>query len=134
MTTAEACTTLGVSQPVRRTAVQQAFQVNHKKLQSKVVPGNCLADRQKAQAELVKLTTARQVLLAQPANKPAGRKPSSKKPQRHKQVPTTTYPQPQDLAEAWEQLVQLLPFSKSVATTVIILIFVLSAISLISKL
>jgi len=130
MTQAEAYIVLGVSRSASRSRKEQAYQEKQRKLRLKLVPGNPLADRRKAQAELARLTTAWQVLKASPTARPRAKKPAPRKwtPPKPQPVPPQI---PQTLTEAWELLLDLMPFPKPVTVMLVIIVFLLTIVSLI---
>ena len=133
MTKIEACKVLGISRSASSVKAEQAYLNIQKQLCLQLVPGNTLADRQKAQAQLAELTTAWQVLQKSP-HKSHTRKPAPKKPRKSKPATVIPYPKPQTLAEAWELLVTLLPFPEPVIAILLCVIFLLVLIGLLSSL
>jgi len=133
MTRAEAYRILGISRSVSRSSTVQAYRETQKKLRVKLIPGNSLVDRQKAQAELARVTTAWQILQTAPARKTRAKKPTRKKPPRVKPATVRPDPKPQTLAEAWELLTQLLPFSEPVIVIISIAVFLLIIVLLLTS-
>ena len=133
MTKIEACKVLGISRSASSVKAEQAYYKKQKKLCLQLIPGNTLADRQKAQAELAELTAVWQVLQKSP-HKSHTRKPAPKKPRKPKPATVIPYQKPQTLAEAWELLVALLPFPEPVIAIFLGVIFILVLIGLLSSL
>ena len=136
MTQAEACKVLGISRSVSPSRTEQAYQEKHRELRLKLIPGNPLADRQKAQAELARLTTAGQVLQVTLTAKSYPGKPVPKKTTRAR--PTRARPvinnrqKPQTLADAWELFVHLSPFHENVTMILLALMFLIVLIGLLA--
>ena len=130
MTKIEAYKLLGISRSASSAKTEQAYRNIQKQLCLQLVPGNHLADRQKAQVKLAKLATAKQTLQitsssgSYPKN-PAHRKNTRSKPRQPKPAVVVPYPKPQTLAEAWELLVSVMPFSEQVIATLLGVIFFL---------
>jgi len=139
MTQAEACRVLGISRSVSPSRIEQAYREKQRELRLKLIRGNPLADRQKAQAELAKLTTAKQALQitstakSYPKN-PVPKKTTRARPTRAKPATVNYCQKPQTLAEAWEQVVSLMPFSERVTAIIVIVVFLLTIISLLRNL
>ena len=140
MTQAEAFKVLGISRSASPSRIEQAYQEKQRELRLKLVPGNLLADRQKAQTELARLATTKQVLQicstaksypGKPVPKKTTRaKPTKAKPTRARQTrarpATGNYSQkPQTLADAWEQFLQLSPFPEQVTMILLVLTFLI---------
>ena len=140
MTKIEAYKLLGISRSASSAKAEQAYRNIQKQLCLQLVPGNTLAGRQKAQVKLARLTTAKQTLQitsspgSYPKNparrkntrsKPGQPKPRRPKPRRPKSAVVVPYPKPQTLAEAWELLVSVMPFSEQVIATLLGVIFFL---------
>ena len=146
MTKIEACKLLGISRSAGFAKAEQAFRKRQKTICLQLVPGNTLADRQKAQAELAKLTTARQIFQTTLTAKPYTRKPMPKKPKQRKTTRPKTkktkpapaavnnHPKPQTLAEAWDLIMTMLPFSQPVVAILLLLMFLLVILRLLSSL
>lgn len=134
MTRVEACRLLGIRQSANLSVAEQAFRDKQKKMRQKTIPGNTEFDRQKAAAELAKLTTAWHTLQVQPANKPHRNKPVQKRAKRPRSATVNTCSQPTTLGEAWEILVQLLPFSEPVIAILVIAVLLLTLTALVSSL
>lgn len=138
MTQAEASRVLGISPSFSPFRIEQAYREKQRQLRLKLIPGNPLADRQKAQAELARLTTAWQILQASPAAKPHARKstskPASRKTARPKPIPVKPLPvnphqKPQTLAEAWDLFIGLMPFPEPITVVLLIAVFLLTIVS-----
>jgi hypothetical protein len=138
MTQAEAYKVLGISRSVSPSRTEQAYQEKQRELRLKLIPGNPLADRQKAQAELARLTTARQTLqitltAKSYPGKPVPKKTTNAKPARAKPATVNYYQKPQTLAEAWELFVQLSPFPEHVTAILLGLMFLIVLIGLLAN-
>jgi hypothetical protein len=137
MTQAEAYQVLGISRSVSPSRIEQAYYEKHRELRLKLTPGNPLSDRQKAQTELAKLTTAGQVLQVTLTAKSYPGKPVPQKTTRAR--PTRARPvinnrqKPQTLAEAWELFVQLSPFPERVTMILLVLTFLIVLIELLAN-
>ncbi len=138
MTRAEAYKTLGITSSTSVYRAEQLYQEKCKKLRLQMVPGIPVTTRQKAHAEMALVDTAWQVLqTAGPtkhtATKPATPKPTAKKKTKPPSTYTIPYQKPQTLAESWEQLISLMPFSRTVAVIVVITVFLLTIMSLLAS-
>ena len=131
MTEAEARTTLGVSKSACISRVQEAYQEKQKQLQAMMIPGNPCEDRQNAVTELVRANEAWRILQRPSVGKTRKRKPAKKKTAKKKPPNMAPHPKPQTLADAWDQVVQILPFSEPViaALLVLMLIFLIAGLS-----
>jgi len=139
MTQAEAYTVLGISSSARRSKAELLYQEKSKKLRLQMVPGMPVAIRQKAQAELARVDTAWQIVQASrptrpTSTKPATTKPATRKTARPSPANVMPYRKPQTLAEAWEEVISLMPFSRPVAVMVLILVFLITILSLLTRL
>lgn len=137
MTQAEAYKVLGISRSVSPSRTEQAYQEKHRELRLKLIPGNPLADRQKAQTELARLATAKQVLqITSTAKsypvKPVPQKTPKARSTRAKPAAVNYYQKPQTLAEAWELFVQLSPFPEHVTAILLGLMFLIVLIGLLA--
>jgi len=138
MTQAEAYRVLGISSSTRRPNAQLLYQEKCKKLRLQMVPGMPVAIRQKAQAELARVDTAWQIVQAARPTRPTSAKPVTAKPATRKKARPSPpnvipYRKPQTLAEAWEQVVLLSPFSEAVTAVIMIAVFLLTIISLLKN-
>lgn len=141
MTKIEACKLLGISRSAGSAKAEQAYLKKHNELRYKLCPGNPKAGRQKAQADIAMLMTARDVFCGIPSASKASpkktnhRKTARPKPKKAKPAAAVNnYPKPQTLAEAWELLVTLLPFPEPVVAILLGVIFLLVLIGLLSNL
>ena len=155
MTKIEACKLLGISRSAGPAKAEQVYLKKHDELRRKLCPGNTKAERQKAQVGIAKLMMARQTFQTiattkPPARKPVPRKTTKAKPTRTRPMPTRTrswlkpararpaivnnYQKPQTLADAWNQFVQLSPFSEDVTLILLALVFLIVLIVLLVNL
>jgi precorrin-4 methylase len=139
MTKEEAYKTLGITGSISTSRAEQFYKEKCKKLRFQTVPGMPAAIRQKAHAELATVNMAWQVLQTaghtkHTATKPATPKPAVKKKAKPPSTYTIPYQKPRTLAEAWEQLFSLMPFSRPVAVIIVIAVFLLTIISLLRSL
>jgi len=136
MTQAEAYRVLGISGSAKRSKAEILYQEKSKKLRLQMVPGMPVAIRQKARTELARVDTAWQIVqAARPTSaKPATAKPATRKTARPSPATVMPYRKPQTLAEAWEEVISLMPFSKPVAVIVLILVFLITILSLLTHL
>jgi hypothetical protein len=138
MTQAEAYRVLGISRSVSHSRTEQAYQEKHRELRLKLIPGNSLADRQKAQAELARLATAKQTLQITSTaksypGKPVPKKTPKARPTRARPATVNYCQKPQTLADAWELFVQLSPFPKHVTMILLVLMFLIVLIGLLAN-
>jgi len=134
MTQTEAYTVLGISGSTRRSKAEILYQEKSKKLRLQMVPGMPVAIRQKAQAELARVDTAWQIVQAARPTKPATTKAPTRKTARPSPATVMPYRKPQTLAEAREEVISLMPFSRPVAVIVLILVFLMTILSLLTHL
>ena len=139
MTKEEAYKTLSITGSTSVYKAEQLYQEKCKKLRLQMVPGMPVTTRQKAQAEMALIDTAWQVLqTAGPtkhtATKPATPRPAAKKKTKPPLTYTIPHQKPQTLAESWEQLISLMPFSRTVAVIIVITVFLLTIMSLLASL
>lgn len=148
MTEIEAYKLLGISRSASAAKATQAYRKTHDELRRKLCPGNIKADRQKAQIEMARLMTAKQVLQIETIKKPAIRKPVPRKatkakpttrrprPKRAKPATASTnnYSKPQTLAEAWDLIVTMMPFPQPVVAMLFLLMFLLVTLRLLFSL
>ncbi|HUT42811.1 MAG TPA: hypothetical protein VMW95_00635 [Desulfobacterales bacterium] len=137
MTQAEACKVLGISRFISPSRIEQTYQEKHRELRLKLIPGNPLADRQKAQAELANLTTAGKVLQVTLSaksypGKPVPPKKSKARPKRARPATVNYCQKPQTLADAWEQFLQLATFPERVTMVLLVLTFFIVLIGLLA--
>lgn len=130
MTKAEAHQILGTGGSVSRSKAELLYREKYKKLRLQMIPGMPVATRQKALAELARVDTAWKTLQAPGSAKPAAKRPATKKPARPRSGNVIPYRKPQTLAEAWEQVVALSPFSEAVTAIITITVFLLTIMSL----
>ena len=80
MTKIEASRLLGISRSAGSAEAEQAYREKQKKLQLKLIPGIIKADRQKAQADMATLMTARDTFRkTSSASKSYPKKPNQRK-------------------------------------------------------
>lgn len=133
MTQAEAYEVLGISRSVSPSKTEQAYQKKHRELRLKLIPGNLLADRQKAQAELARLAIAKQALQITLTAKSYPIKPVPKKTPKVRPATVNHYKKPQTLADAWELFAQLSPFPEHVTMILLALMFLIVLIGLLAN-
>jgi len=129
VTVSQACKLLHISSDATFFQKQQAYITIQKRLSAKLMPGNSLEERKKAQAELKKLSEVWNILQLSAKQPPY-------KARQHKithQTPATNR-SPQTVTDAWEQIVQLLPFPEPVIAVMFIVMFLLIVIGLIANL
>jgi len=135
MTEIEAYKLLGISRSASAAKATQAYLKKHDVLRRKLCPGNTKADRQKAQAKIIRLTTAKQVLQINTIKKPATRKHVTRKakptrtkskPAKAKPTATNYYSKPQTLAEAWDLVTTMMPFPQSAVALLFAMIILLA--------
>ena len=132
MTKTEAYKIVGVSASANRSKVELAYRGKCKKLRLKLIPGMPLATRRKAQTDLIKLTSAWQIIKALPPRKARIPMPAVRKATRRRPVVVNVYRKPQTLAEAWQQVLSLMPFSEPVAVVIIIMAILLAIVFLLT--
>jgi hypothetical protein len=130
MTQAEAYKVLGISRFVSPSRIEQAYREQQKQLRLKLIQGNPLADRQKAQTELARLATAGQALQVTLTaksypGKPVPKKTTRARPTRARRATVNYCQKPQTLADAWEQFLQLSPFPEHVTMILLVLTFLI---------
>jgi len=138
MTQAEAYKVLGISRSVSPSRIEQAYQEKQREFRLKLIPGNPLADRQKAQAELARLPTARQTLQISSTAKsypinPVPKKTPKARPTRARPATVNYCQKPQTLADAWELFVHLSPFPEHVTIILLALMFLIVLIGLLAN-
>ena len=141
MTKIEACNLLGVSRSAGKAKAKQAFSERHRELTRRLRPGNLPAVRQKTQADIAMLMTARDTFCQLPSSprpypqKSHQRKTQKPKPRKAKPAAAAVinYPKPQTLADAWELFVQLSPFHEHVTMILLALTFLIVLIGLLAN-
>lgn len=135
MRTEQAYKELGVTKRSSLAKIEQAYKVKSEKLQLHMLPGYSQREREHAAEQMVKLASAREVLrhastnpVANKAEPPSGgrKKPRASKP-RWSQPPSS-------LAEAWDQLFSMLPFSPVVSLIVVLASIMLLVAMVLSRL
>ena len=131
MTKLEARKLLGISASASRSKTEQAYHRKLREYRLRQIPGNTLEQRQQAYQESVKANAAWNILSQ--TNKKQSQRPvttnaakTASKSSRHKQ------PESHNMAEAWDLLVQLLPFSETttaIVSVVVIVIFLILVLS-----
>ena len=141
MTKSESCKLLGISQSAGPAKAERAYLKKHNELRYKLCPGNTKADRQKAQVKMAKLMTARDILCRIPSapksyhQKTNQRKTTRPKPKKAKPAAAANnYSKPQTLAEAWNLIVTMMPFSQPAVAILFLLMFLLVILRLLSSL
>ncbi len=134
MTQLEARRTMGVGNSASLKEIELAFQEKTKKLQRQMVPGIPAPDRHRAYEELTRLNKAHQTLRTRPARRPRPRKPIPRKKTLPRRAAAGPYRKPQTLAEAWEQVIDMMPFSRPVSILILITLFALGIFSILINL
>ena len=136
MTKAEAHKILGIRSSTCLKAARNSYLDKRKRLQIQLLPGIPFAARQEAQAELIKIDAAWRTIQAGYTATPTPAKKRSKRPKPTR--PSTAWPaayqKPQTLAEAWEGLISMMPFSRRVSIALLVLVFLLTMLSLLNSL
>ena len=134
MTKTEARQILGISSSTNRSKAELLYQEKCKKIRLQMVPGMPVTTREKALAKLTSVNAAWETLQSPRYKKPTTKKSPRKKTSKSSPVNVIPYRKPKTLAEAWEQLISLMPFSRPVAVVIIIAVFLLTLVSLIASL
>jgi hypothetical protein len=132
MTKTEAYQILGISKSAAYSKADLLYREKCKKLRLQIIPGMPVTVRQKALAELCSIETAWKTLQAHSSTKSSNPKSSRKKAARPSPVNVLPYTKPRTIAEAWEQVVSLMPFSRPVAVVIIIAVFLFTLLSLLA--
>jgi hypothetical protein len=98
------------------------------------VPGMPRQTREKATAELLRLTAAWQIIESTLPPKPDTKKPATAKTPTPKPATVDLHQQAQTLAEVWEQMASLSPFSESRLTAILALVLILVILAIIASL
>ena len=129
MTETQARNILGITSSARRSEAERVYQEKCKKLQLRQVPGMPLTERQQAYQDLIKVTTAWKSLSyssnSRTRNTRRSKTVQNKKPHSKQKQPMYTHHKPQTLAEAWNIIVQLSPFSEPAMIFIIFITLIL---------
>ena len=136
MTKAEAYKTLGIPMAAGPKTAETSYLEKRKKLQIQFLPGIPFATRQEAQTELIRIDAAWRTIQAshKATPKPAKKRAATGNPTKPFPARPVPYQKPQTLADAWEELISMMPFSRHVTVAILILVFLLTMLSLLNGL
>jgi len=115
---------LGLTTSASQAKIKQAY---HKKLRTqhlRQIPGNTLEQRQHAYQQSVKVNAAWNTL-SQTGKKRSQRPVQTNAAKTASKPSGRTQPKAQNMAEAWDSLVQLSPVSKRMTTIITLFVFVI---------
>ena len=131
MTRTEARRVLGVAASASRAKIKQAYHGKLREHRLHQIPGNTLEQRQQAYQESVKANAAWNIL-SQPDKKQSQRPVRANAAKTAAKSSQHTQPKPPNMAEAWDSLVKLSPFSARTTTCVAVVIILIVIILLLS--
>ena len=130
MTKTKARRVLGISNSAGLKSARRVYRDRCQKIQLRLVPGNAIQDRQKAQETLVELTAAWRTLNATPTGRSrptARRKPDNRR--KPASQPATANVS-EDLASAWDDLFDTLPLPAPVVVLLLLATIFIAILSL----
>ena len=122
MTSDNARTILAVPRTAKKKSIEQAYKKRCKELQIKIRPGNPITVRKQAQAQLVQVTAAWNMLNQKPVKRSTK---STPKPQRMPRVtwhPTSYSGGPLNLGTVWKKFFSLIPLPEPVVIIISVLV------------
>ena len=129
MTQVQARRILGISSSAGATPAERIYQTKCREAQRRLMPGNTRSERQKAQAELLKLTTAWHTLdfnTSKRPKPPKRKRTAAPRPTRQARHPNSK----PGLADVWDDLFAALPFQKPLVVAVFGAMVIVVVISL----